>query len=187
MEKIIKLTKNEQKVLKYLSNEGRITDSEIAKYMKLTVSSVSRIREKLVDKKLINGYYASVNYDKLGINCYVLTFYSATPKWWSELKDKDIKKIMNAPQIISCIRTNETDFSYIVTYGFPDNRAANTYFNEVQQTYNNYLKIEKLIYLSAENFIKNNNKDLLDISFSKDASLKPNYKLFSNLLSKNVE
>ncbi|PLW80663.1 hypothetical protein C0585_01595 [Candidatus Woesearchaeota archaeon] len=181
----IKLTKNEQKVLGFLCKNGRITDSEIANKMKLTVSSISRIREKLIDKKIINGFSTSINYNLLGIKCYVMIFYSVTPKWWKELSEEDVKKIMSAPQIVNAIRTSEKDFSYIVTYAFKNNIIANKYFNEIQRVYNDYLNIEKIIYLSDQSFIKNSPKDLLKIIFSKEIGSSPNINLFEEITKKN--
>ena len=113
-----------------------------------------------------------------------MVFYSVTPKWWKDLSEEDIKKIMSAPQIVNAIRTSEKDFSYIVTYAFKNNVTANKYFNEIQRIYNEYLNIEKIIYLSNLNFIKNSPKDLLKIIFSKDIGASPNVNLFNEITKK---
>lgn len=181
MDEIIKLTKNEKKVLLEISKDVKKNDSSISKKIGISISSVSRIKEKLTNKGIINGYMPRIDYSKLGINCYVMVLYSTTPLWWKEVGDEGLYKIVgNAPQIVTCIRTNERLLSYIVIYGFKDNTVANKYLNEIQTTYNNYLNIEKLIFLSKENFVKNDPTSLLQI-FEKE-SLLPNVEIFNKII-----
>ena len=181
MNEEIKLTKNEKKVLFEIANDVKKTDSQIAKKIGISISSVSRIKEKLHEKGVIRGYMPRIDYSKLGINCYVMVLYSTTPEWWKKVGDEGLKKIIdNAPQIITCLRTNERLLSYIVIYAFPDNISANKYLNEIQTTYNNYLNIEKIIFLSKENFVKNDPTSILKIFEKED--IKPDSQLFNRIL-----
>lgn len=176
----INLTKNEKKVLLMISKDYNKTDSEIAKKIGIAVSSVSRIKNKLIKNQVLNGAIPKIDYSKLGINCYVLVLYSATPLWWEKVNDKVIKIINNCPQIVSCIRTNEKNLSYIVIYAFPNSIIANEYLNNIQKTYNNYLIIEKSIFLSKENFLKNDPTGLMDILDRKEVV--PDKEFFNKLL-----
>ena len=181
MNEEIKLTKNEKKVLLEIANNVKKTDSQIAKKIGVSVSSVSRIKDKLTEKGIIKGYMPRIDYSKIGINCYVMVLYSTTPEWWKRVGDEGLKKIVeNAPQIVTCIRTNERLLSYIVIYAFTDNTSANKYLNEIQTTYNNYLNIEKIIFLSKENFVKNDPTTLLKIFEKND--IKPDTQLFNKMV-----
>lgn len=177
---LVNLTKNEKKVLYLISKNYNETDSKIAKKIGIAVSSVSRIKNKLIKNGILNGAIPRIDYSKLGINCYVMVLYSATPLWWEKINNKVIKIINNCPQIVSCIRTNEKNLSYIVIYAFPNNIIANEYLNNIQNTYNNYLIIEKTIFLSKENFLKNDPTGLMDILDKKE--LIPDKAFFSKLL-----
>jgi hypothetical protein len=72
-----------------------------------------------------------------------------------------------------------------VLYGFKDIKSAGIYFDEVQRVYNDYLIIEKMIYLSKNNIVKNDGAGLLDILSIASEDTKPNMRLFNSLIKKN--
>ena len=180
----INLTGNEKKVIEFLAQNSRISDSDIASKLMLSSSSVARIRERLAAKGIIKKYSLDIDYDALGISCYVVAFYGATDKWWTNVDELNVFKIASSNYIISMFRTNEKQLSYIILYGFSTNRAANIYFNEIQRVYAEYLIIEKLIFLSKENILKNDPTSLLNILSTRPEDTKPNKKLFSQITKK---
>ena len=60
----IKLTNNEKKVLMKIIEEGRIADTDMAKSMNLSQQGIFRIRRKLEDSGIIEGYYPNINFKK---------------------------------------------------------------------------------------------------------------------------
>jgi Lrp/AsnC family transcriptional regulator, leucine-responsive regulatory protein len=179
-----RLTNNEKKVISYLVKNSRMTDSEIASEMRLNTSSISRIRARLLDKGIIKGYTLSIDFERLGIECFVIAFYSATNKWWERVDDDAVHDIMASPFIINCMRTNEKNLSYMITYGFKNNKQANQYFDDVQRVYNDYLVVEKLIFLSNRNILKNSAASLLKVLSLNDDNVKPNQNLFQEIVGK---
>lgn len=174
----MKLTINEKKVIKYLLKNSREADSELGKKLSMQGSSIARIRQRLFDKKIIHKYNVDLNYENIGIECYVLVFYSATSKWWNAINDEQVHQIAQSPYLITVLQTNEKNMAYVCLYGFRNNTAATTYFNEVQRVYNEYLIIQKMIFLSNNSIIKNDPSALLDVSQVNPKDTKPNVKLF---------
>jgi DNA-binding Lrp family transcriptional regulator len=178
----MKLTINEKKVLKHLLKNSKESDSELGKRLSLQGSSIARIRQRLIEKKIIQKYSLDLNYENIGIECYVLVFYSATSKWWNNISNEQVHKIAESPYLITVFQTNEKNMAYICLYGFRNNTAATTYFNEVQRVYNEYLIIQKMIFLSNNSIIKNDPSTLIDIVNIKLQNTLPNKKLFEKFL-----
>ncbi len=63
----IRLTRNDKYVLKQLIGHGRISDSATAEKIGVTPQAVLKIRNKLEEAGIIEGYTPNVNYKKLGI------------------------------------------------------------------------------------------------------------------------
>ena len=98
---MVNLTRNEKKTLNLLLENGRISDTEIAKRLKITKQAVGKIRRKLETLDIIKGYRVELDYGKLGINTFALVVVKFTQKSWEELGELGIeKKIAELPQLI---------------------------------------------------------------------------------------
>lgn len=67
---IVRLTRNDKKVLKFLLENGRISDTDIAEKLRITKQAVGKIRSKLENNKLITSYSARIDYASLGVNVF---------------------------------------------------------------------------------------------------------------------
>ena len=88
--KKIKLTNNEKNVLRKIIEEGRIADTDMAKFMNISQQAVFRIRRKLEDSGIIEGYYPNINFKKIGINLIQVLGVKLNPIVWKTKKESDI-------------------------------------------------------------------------------------------------
>ena len=71
---LISIDDGDKKILQILSSNGRASFSGIGKIIGLTASGVKYRMQQLVDKKIITGYRAFPDLDKLGFSVYKVDF-----------------------------------------------------------------------------------------------------------------
>jgi len=158
----MKLTRNDKYVLKYLINDGRSQDSDIAKKLKITPQAVGKIRKKLESLGVINGYSTIVDYEKLGVNVIAIVLFKFTPEARRTLlTEEDINERIEGANIINFYRVPEGDVTHIVTYGFRSLEELDSYFHILQTERGHISEIKKLFILSAKSLRKNSDKELL--------------------------
>lgn len=159
------LTRNEKKVLKFLIENARITDTEIAKKLNITPQAVGKIRKKLENSGIIEGYTAKINYEKIGINVFAIGLFKFVPEVWKELKGKDIEEDINkrikGEHIIGFYRVPEGDVTHIVIYGFRNLDELDSYFHKLQTERGYISELRKLYILSSKSIKKDSPKDLI--------------------------
>lgn len=100
----MKLTNREQDVLIELLKDGRNSDQEIARRIKTSRPTVTKVRRRLEEKNIILGYTPYVNFEQIGIHVNALTLF----KWNDYSKKKElldtVKHISGLPQVIMFIR-----------------------------------------------------------------------------------
>ena len=77
----INLRKNEKNFLKSLLENGNKSDAQIAREIKISKATASRIRRKL-EQSLISDYIPIINLDKIGINIFVVITFQ-----WNSFND----------------------------------------------------------------------------------------------------
>jgi len=159
----MRLTRNDRFVLKCLIENGRTSDAEIARKLKITLQGVSKIRKKLEDKGIIKSYSTEVDYKKLGVNVLAIILIKAEKKAWKELKEGGlIKRIKeNTPNMICMFRTLEHDSPSIALYGFRNFEELANYFHILDSKYHDYITIKKIFPSPTDMIIKKTDKDLL--------------------------
>ena len=157
----MKLTRNDRRVLKFLIENGRIPDADIARGLNITPQAVGKIRRKLESNGIIKGYSTIVDYKKLGINVLAIALFKFRPESRKTLRERDIDERVKGPHIIDFYRVPEGDVTHIVTYGFRSLEELDHYFHILQTERGHISEIKKLYILSAKSMRKNSDKELI--------------------------
>jgi len=152
----MKFTKNEKEVLKLLLDNGRISDVDIANTLNISTQAVGKIRKKLEENRVIEGYSCNLNYEKLGLNIFSLSLMKMKQKYWEEFGDiKGRDLIKQSPRtILSCITTG-SEVNVIVLRAFRDIKEMDRYFHLVNTTYHDHTELVNMYPFSTLNFMKN--------------------------------
>jgi len=160
-ESSIRLTRNDRYVLKRLIEYGRIPDSSAAKEIGVTPQAVLKIRNKLEEAGIIEGYTPKINYEMLGIKVMAFTIMKILPAAWEEYSETDIReKIRQNPYIIWGCRILESDAAHILLYGFRDVKQMNEHFLRVQTKLAKIIEIKKIYSFSVDMIIKDSPEGL---------------------------
>ena len=157
----MKLTRNEKKVLKFLIQDGRMSDAEIARKLKITPQAVGKIRRSLEEDGVIKGYSTNVDYQKLGINVFAIAMFRIRPESWRTLTEEDIRERVKGPHIINFYRLSEGDVTHILVYGFRDLSDLDNYFHVLQTERGHISELRRLYVFSAKSLVKESPKELL--------------------------
>ncbi|MCK5345503.1 MAG: winged helix-turn-helix transcriptional regulator, partial [Candidatus Heimdallarchaeota archaeon] len=96
----MKLTRNDRRVLKFLIENGRSPDADMARGLNITPQAVGKIRRKLESEGIVKGYSTIVDYGKLGINVLAIALFKFTQESRKTLGGKDIDERIKGPHII---------------------------------------------------------------------------------------
>ncbi len=164
MKEAMKLTKNEKLALKFLIKNGRISDVDISKKLKITTQAVGKIRRKLETLGVIKGYYTNIDYGKIGINTFALAVMRLTLKSWEELGELGIENLLlKSPHIVNVYRIPEGSSTHIGLYGFRDLDELGRFFQIMQTSaaYNSYVDLKKIYVFSNNSLVKDSPAQLL--------------------------
>lgn len=160
----IRLTKNEKKTLKLLIDNGRISDTDIAEYLKVTKQAVGKIRRKLEDNGIIMRYSAELDYHKLGISVFALANVISNPRCGKDDQSCQQHFAKNPFVIKMCKLPEQNRFS--VFYGFRDlmemeNYLKDSMLKDTPTSHNTCFSQSSLKIFPGCNILKNNTQDLL--------------------------
>jgi DNA-binding Lrp family transcriptional regulator len=157
----MQLTRNDRRVLKFLIENGRTSDVDIARRLTITSQAVGKIRKKLEKEGFIKGYTTDINYEKLGIKVFAVVLFKYMPEVWKSIKsDDDVRERIKGPHIIDYYRVPEGDVTHIVTYGFRSMDELDNYFHVLQTERGHISEIRKMYVFSAKSMIKHSPKEL---------------------------
>ncbi|MCX6695535.1 MAG: Lrp/AsnC family transcriptional regulator [Candidatus Altiarchaeota archaeon] len=157
----MKLTRNEKRALKFLIENGRVSDAEMARKLRITSQAVGKIRRKLEEDGVIKGYSTQVDYKKLGINVFALAMFRIRPESWRTLTEADIRERVKGPHIVTFYRLPEGDVTHILVYGFRDLNDLDSYFHVLQTERGHISELRRLYVFSADSIVKENPKELV--------------------------
>ena len=157
----MKLLSNEKRVLRFLIENGRVSDRDISQKLGITSQAVGKIRRKLETHGVIKGYSTLVDYEKLGIHVLAVALFKFTPQSRGITGGGDIEERVKGPYIIDFYRVPEGDVTHIVTYGFRSLEELDNYFHILQTERGHISEIKKLYILSAKSMRKNSNRELI--------------------------
>jgi len=159
-----RLTQNDKKVLHYLIHQGKASDTLIAKKLHVTPQAILKIRKKLENAGIVEGYKPIINYKKLGINVMALAVIRILPATWEEYSGIQINEMIRKHEyIIWCCRIPESDATHIFMYGFKDMKQMDEHFLRVQTKMSKILEIKEIYSFSVEQIIKDSPEELFHI------------------------
>jgi DNA-binding Lrp family transcriptional regulator len=154
---MMKLTKNEKLTIKFLIKNGRISDADIARKLKISTQAVGKIRRKLEHVGLIKNYSTILDYGMLGINTFALAILKMTMKSWEDLGELGIEKqVLHSPHLLNIYRIPEGSSTHIGLYAFRDLEEMDKFFHVMQTSpsYNQYVEIQKIYIFSNHSLMK---------------------------------
>lgn len=152
----MKITKNEKFVLKELIDNGRISDTSIAKKLKISTQAVRKIRKKFENNKIIKKYSAIINYEKIGIKAFAIVQLKITEKGLKTKMD-----LFKSPNIIGSFKLPETNITNIFIAGFNSIEELDSYFSKIKEKYSGLIEIQKMNIFSNIGLMKNSPAELL--------------------------
>jgi len=160
----MKLTKNEKEVLKLLLDNGRISDIDMASKLKISTQAVGKIRKKLEDNGVIEGYSCNLNFEKLGLNNFALVLAKIKDKYWEKFGEVGgVEEIRKAPQAIFSCMPSGSDISLISLHCFKDAKEADRFFHLAKTRYSENHEIITTYPFSTLNLLCNSPKELFKL------------------------
>lgn len=157
----IRLTRNDKYVLRRLIEHARISDSSAAKEMGVTPQAVLKIRKKLEEAGIIEGYIPKINYKKSGVKVMAWALVRFLPAVWEEYSEAEIRETVRQHRyIIWGCRIPESDATHILLYGFRDIKQMDEHFLRVQTKLPKILEIKKIYPFSVDQVIKDSPEGL---------------------------
>ncbi|MBR9706418.1 Lrp/AsnC family transcriptional regulator [Candidatus Pacearchaeota archaeon] len=152
----MKLTKNEKKTLKLLLENAKISDSAIAKKLKISSQAVGKIRKKL-ETTVIESYTVNLNYSKLGINVFAIALARLTPDGLDKGELEVEQKLLNQANIIQIHRLPNQSTTHIILYGFKDLNELDNFFHSTKKKneLHRFIENKDLFTFSNHSLIKN--------------------------------
>ncbi len=168
-----KLTKNEQTVLKQIIERAKVPDLEIAAKMGLSQQAIFKIRHKLEQVGIIEGYTPIINFKKIGIETLVVLIIKFTPQVWEKYSEEQIsEKIRKIPQVIISYRIPESGISHLLVMGFKNIDQKDRYLMKLQTKYAREIEVVQVYPFSVDRIIKTSNIGLLNTILDKKESIK---------------
>ena len=152
----LKLTKNEKFVLKELIGDGRISDTSVAKKLKISVQAIRKIRKKFESNGVIKRYSAIIDYEKIGIKAFAIVQLKITEKGLKTKMD-----LFDSPNIIGSFKLPETNITNIFIAGFTSLEDLDNYFAKIKEKYSGLIEIQKMNVFSNSGLMKNSPVELL--------------------------
>ena len=158
----MQLTRNDKRVLKFLIENGRASDVDMARQLSITSQAVGKIRKKLEKEGFIQGYTTEVDFEKLGIKVFAVVLFRYMPEVWKNVKsEEDMRERIKGPHIIDFYRVPEGDVTHIVVYGFRSLDELDNYFHVLQTERGHISQIRKIYVFSSKSLVKHSPKELL--------------------------
>jgi len=159
---MINFSKNEKEMLKLLLDNGRISDKEISEKLNISPQACGKIRRKLEDSGIIEGYTCLLNFKEIGIEAFALVFVRLSTKFFNELKDFDIfKKVGKSIRFIFCCVPSDPDTSLICLTAFRNMEEMDEYTRKMKSNLSDYFDSLRVVSFSVGNLLKFNPNYLL--------------------------
>ncbi|MFH1648949.1 MAG: Lrp/AsnC family transcriptional regulator [Candidatus Woesearchaeota archaeon] len=157
-----KLTRNDQQVLKEIILRAKLPDTEIAKKMKISPQAVFKIRRKLEETGIIQGYQPVLDLKKLGIQAMALLVIKLTPEVWDQYTDEEISaRIKQIPYVITAYRISESNITHALIMGFRDIEQRDKHIGKLQTKFGREIEIKDVYTFGVDKVITNSPVGLL--------------------------
>jgi len=157
----IKLTKSEKKFLLSLMEKGERNDSEIAHGIKISKSSVSRIRKKLTQEGVLAGVTPALDLEKFGASFYAVMLFQ-----WNAFSDAKLTRKMEAdftttPQVVYFAEGSTPNSKYVAMMAFLDFEDYNRFLSEFRGKYGNCTANLETLFIQQKRVLKQSYGDLI--------------------------
>ncbi len=158
-------TKNERKVLGLLLDNGRVTDIAMASQLKISTQAVGKIRKKLEDTGVIEGYSCSLNFEKLGLQSFSLEVIRLKQAFWQDFGETDsLKALKMHPESILSFVPSNGEASFVRLQAFRDAAERDRYTHLNRARNHEYLDMIASYSFSHFNLLKNTARDVLKLA-----------------------
>lgn len=159
----MKLSKTEKRFLVSLSKGGDKNDSEIAKEMKVSKATVSRIRKRLSEEGLLAGATPTINLEKMGVCFYYVLVFQ-----WNAFADKKLTEKMEN-DFTSTVQTtyfaegSNPNSKYIAKMAFLDFEDYNAFLAEFRRKYGASISDFETFFIQPKRILKEGYGDLVNM------------------------
>ena len=158
---IVNFTKNEKEIIMLLLDNGRITDIEMAAILKISAQAVGKIRKKLEENGIIEGYSCNLNFEKIGINMFCVCLMKLKSKFFKDIENnKAIELLKNIPDTIFTCMPSSSKISIISVHGFRNAKEMERYYYTIEAKLYDFLEVIEIYSFSSHNLVKNNSNQL---------------------------
>jgi len=155
---------NEKEIIRMLLDNGRITDMEMAGKLRISAQAVGKIRKKLEENGIIEGYSCILNFEKMGINIFACILAKLKGNYWKEIGDRRAREILkNVPIAITSCLPSSSDITYSAMYGFRDAKEMDNYSFLAKAKFIDYYDIVHIYPFSCGNLLKNSPNQLFKL------------------------
>ncbi|MCX6770787.1 MAG: Lrp/AsnC family transcriptional regulator [Candidatus Micrarchaeota archaeon] len=157
----IKLTKTERRFLISLTKGGDKNDSEIAKEMKVSKGTVSRIRKKLTEEGLLAGATPKLDLEKMGVCFYYVLVFQWNAFADRKLTEKMEKDFTSTAQTIYFAEGSNPNSKYIAKMAFVDFEDYNEFIAEFRRKYGASISGLETFFIQPKRILKEDYGDLV--------------------------
>jgi len=157
----IKLTKTERRFLTSLTKGGDKNDSEIAKEMKVSKATVSRIRKKFTEEDLLAGATPNLNLEKMGICFYYVLVFQWNAFADRKLTEKMERDFISTAQTIYFAEGSNPNSKYIAKMAFLDFEDYNSFLAEFRRKYGASISDLETFFIQPKRILKEDYGDLI--------------------------
>jgi DNA-binding Lrp family transcriptional regulator len=148
------LTKNDQEVLRKIVNQAKMPDAEIARQLNLSQQAIFKIREKLENKGIIEGYTPIINFKKIGIKVMVVLAIRIKSVVWNELSEDQIsQRLREMPQVVNAFRVPESTITHLLILGFSNINQKDQVLMRIQNKFCDEIEIVNVYPFSVDRII----------------------------------
>lgn len=159
MENLTKLSKYEKLVLLSLFDDGRKTDTQIARETGVSSPSTNRIRRELEREGVILKYLPVLDLDKFEPNLFAVFLFQ-----WKGDKERTrqmVRKLEKDPKVTFFATGEGSGFTVILLLGFSDLSEAHRYLNEFREEYGACLGDITSFFIPGDGILKQDYTDFL--------------------------
>lgn len=146
----IYLSRKEKLMLKFLLKDGKISNTNLSKKLKISSQVTGRIKQKLERQGMIRGYPIELNPTFLGIHTFALILFKSNNSHYENLFSKNL---------ICLYKVLADSITHIALYGFRDLGELNNQINSLIK-HSNDIKIGAIHILPVEGIIKRSSRNV---------------------------
>ena len=160
----VEFTKNEKEIIRLLLDNGRISDMEMAANLKISAQAVGKIRKKLEDKEIIEGYSCNLNFEKMGIGMLCVCMMKFKDKFYETIENHNVNEFLEKipASIFTCIPAS-SEISVISLYGFRNAKEMERYAHLMKTKLHEYVEVVRIFSFSPYSLVKINPTNLFNL------------------------